>query len=104
MTYLSTTNIGNLCGCSRVWAFSKARDGFFDKFKLAGWNGKHYRFKDSPKLRAQCAAIKADRARARLPKPKPSKVLIGIASWQALSIDFDLLKDQVGDVWKEWDG
>jgi hypothetical protein len=100
--YLSTAAIGKLCGCTRVWAFNKARDGFFDEFKLADWHGKHYRFKDSPKLRAQCSAIKADRERARLPRLKAKSRSAGVASFQGIEMQWRLLMGQLGDTWKKW--
>ena len=100
--YLSTTQIGELCGCSRVWAFEKARRGFFDEFKLPGWSGKHYRFSDSAKLRARCAAIKADRERERLPRPK-SGAWAGVSTWTGLRFQFELLMRQIGGSWADWD-
>jgi hypothetical protein len=99
--YLGTADIGKLCGCTRVWAFNKARDGFFDDFKLPGWNGKHYRFKDSPKLRAQCEAVKADRERARRRRQRTEWQ--GVSSWRALAIQFDLMLGQLGDMANQWD-
>jgi hypothetical protein len=102
LNYLSTTAIGKLCGCTRIWAFNKARDGFFDEFKLAGWHGKHYRFKDCPKLRAQCRAIKADRERARRRKPKSKSGWAGVSTWRGLATQFDLMLRQVGGMWKQW--
>jgi len=94
MNYLSTTTIGKLCGCTRVWAWKKARDGEIP-FTRMNQEGKHYRYQDSPKLRAWCAAIKADRARARLPKAKAG--IVGVASWHGLAMQFDLMRRQVGD-------
>jgi hypothetical protein len=101
LDYLSTADVGKLCGCTRVWAFKKARDGFFDEFKLAGWHGKHYRFKDNPKLRARCKAIKSDRERARLPKPK-SDAGGGVTTWGGIRVQFDIIRRRIGD-WQEWD-
>jgi hypothetical protein len=65
--------------------------------------GKHYRYEDSVKLRAWCAAIKKERHRARLSKPRSSR-LEGVATWQGLSMQFDLLHRSVGDTWKNWTG
>jgi hypothetical protein len=95
LNYLSTTAIGKLCGCTRVWAFNKARDGVFDEFKLADWHGKHYRFKDSPKLRSYCRAIKEHRQMARAPRPQFR--VHGVPTLQGLAMQFGLLRRQIGD-------
>lgn len=101
ISMLTTTEIARRCGWTRVWAWAKARDGIFDEFKLPGWTGKHYRFRDCEKLRKMCAAFKADRERARRAKPSASG-MTGVSTWQGLAIQFDLMRRQVGDDWKEW--
>jgi hypothetical protein len=67
---LTTTQIAERAHCSRVWLWKLARKDLIPA-ERANPNGTHYRFFDSPELRAWCA--KEARKPRRGPAPKESQ-------------------------------